>query len=105
MLSNVAHKLVVGFDFPLFLAVHNRLFAYLDFVNQPEKRFSVKAFQIAVLPDKAYPFLHIVLYRLAVLYLPFQFLKPGGFSVRSVWYLFRGSMQTASGIKPLTLSS
>ncbi len=53
---HVAHKLGIDFDFPLFLAVHNSLFAYLDFVNQPEKRFPIKAFLIAVLPDKARPF-------------------------------------------------
>lgn len=54
--SNIAHKLVINLYLSFFLTVHNPLFAYLDFVNQPEKRFPVKAFQIAILPDKAYPF-------------------------------------------------
>ena len=79
MLSNIAHEFIINPYLPFFQPVHNPLFAYLDFVNQPEKRFPVKAFQIAVLPDKADPFLHIVLYSLAVLYPPFQFFKLGGF--------------------------
>lgn len=79
MLSNIAYKFYTNPYLSFFQPVHNPLFAYLDFINQTEKRFPVKAFQIAVLPDKVHPFLHIILHRLAVLYLLFQFPKPGGF--------------------------
>ena len=70
-LSNIAYKFVMDADFAFLYAVYDMLFADFYFVDQPQKGFTVKGFNSAVLTDQACPFLHIILRCLVFIHLLF----------------------------------